>query len=288
MARKNDYQMKESTAENNAVDFSDLLKGITPLKSGNLAQKNTAKPCPIPKFSPLKPTAPSKINEPKVDSVLAEYLASQRITQNNAATTDNAHRLLQSNQTDLTDAKSSKSEFALLFGPTLPIDSKNRVWIEGPKPKPNLISRTNPTLDPALPLPSDHIPWSGSTDEDQELVFLRPGLERNVLKKLRQGGWPVQAGLDFHGDSLDNARERFMCFMQKAEQMQLRCIRLVHGKGLGSRNGLAVIKPTLRAWLIQQHSVLAFCPASVDQGGTGAVLVLLRQPREKQGSSESR
>jgi DNA-nicking Smr family endonuclease len=101
---------------------------------------------------------------------------------------------------------------------------------------------------------------------------------RDVLRKLRRGHWKVQDELDLHGlnrrDALSLTRE----FLSEATKRGLRCVRIVHGKGLGSPNRESVLKGVLRNWLPQQLDVLAFAQAPAAQGGGGAVLLLLRPP----------
>jgi len=110
----------------------------------------------------------------------------------------------------------------------------------------------------------------------EEAAFLRDGLSRQVLRKLRRGHWVVQAELDLHGMTRPEAREAVAAFVREAVRRARRCVRIVHGKGLGSKNREPVLKGKVRVWLAQREEVLAFCQAPAPQGGSGAVLVLLR------------
>lgn len=279
MKRKNNLTIEESTANDTAVDFFSLMGDVSPIKTRNQATHSINKPSVIPKFSNTKGTIANSEAPKQPASVFSEYQASVPLKQINTAA---AHKkwLLGTTSHSPSPPQPTQSEFAKTIGATTPIDTKNKKWIEPPKPKPYVKTQST-SSEPIGSLPSDHAPWSGDGSDNDELVFLRPALEKNILKKLRQGEWPVQASLDFHGNSLDTARERFMTFMQQVENAQLRCIRLVHGKGLGSKNGQPIIKQTLRAWLIQQKSVLAFCPQKNEQGGAGSTLVLLRQIKQQ-------
>lgn len=272
-AKKTPVQ-EESTAEDQVVDFSGMMKNITPIKASNRKILETAKPSTTPKFSiaPMAEKPHFQPATPNKDATLADYQASTPLKAKHATKTHNT--ALPAKTAKPIIAAPPASEFSTLFGATTPIDTKNKRALERPKPAP--IPRTNPnhTQEPLGVFPSDHALWSDVGE--QEFEFLRPSLERDVLRKLRQGEWPVQAALDFHGCTLDLARERFVAFMQQVVQANLRCVRMVHGKGLGSKNGAPIIKPTLRAWLIQQEEVLAFCPAKAENGGHGAALVLLR------------
>lgn len=97
-----------------------------------------------------------------------------------------------------------------------------------------------------------------------------------VLRKLRRGNWPVQDSLDLHGNNRDSARKLFQEFLQEALQRQLRCVLVIHGKGMNSEQGEAVLRKLTRHWLTQHPQVLGFCDAPPGQGGSGAVLVLLK------------
>jgi DNA-nicking Smr family endonuclease len=89
----------------------------------------------------------------------------------------------------------------------------------------------------------------------------------------------VQASLDLHGLRSDEAREAFTVFLKQCANREVRCVRIIHGKGLGSANRTPVLKGKVLAWLKQKDEVLAFCQAPANDGGSGAVRVLLRQPR---------
>jgi DNA-nicking Smr family endonuclease len=110
----------------------------------------------------------------------------------------------------------------------------------------------------------------------EEAAFLRDGLSRQVLRKLRRGHWVVQDELDLHGMSRAEARDALAAFLREAVRRARRCVRVVHGKGLGSKNREPVLKGKVKGWLAQREEVLAFCQAPAVQGGSGALLVLLR------------
>jgi len=113
-------------------------------------------------------------------------------------------------------------------------------------------------------------------ESGEELVFLREGLSRQVLRRLRRGHWVVQAGLDLHGLNRHQAATRVAEFLHTAVHRGLRCVRIVHGKGYGSRNREPVLKGKLRHWLAMKDEVLAYCQAPDHDGGSGALLVLLK------------
>jgi DNA-nicking Smr family endonuclease len=123
---------------------------------------------------------------------------------------------------------------------------------------------------------------TGALDEDiafetgEELAFVRGGVSRQVLRRLRRGHWLVQGHLDLHGMNRAEAHEAIAAFLRAAVRHARRCVRIVHGKGLGSKNREPVLKGKVNVWLARREEVLAFCQAPPAQGGSGAVLVLLK------------
>ncbi len=106
--------------------------------------------------------------------------------------------------------------------------------------------------------------------------FLRNGVSRMSLRKLRRGQWPVQQVLDLHGSRRDAARQLLVEFLHHASQNGMRCVLVVHGKGINSPRGESVLRDLTRNWLVQHGQVLAYCDATPRLGGSGAVLVLLK------------
>jgi DNA-nicking Smr family endonuclease len=106
--------------------------------------------------------------------------------------------------------------------------------------------------------------------------FLRPGLNRMMLRKLRHGEWRIQDELDLHGINSDAARQLLVGFLHDATQRGLRCVNVIHGKGWRSEGRDGIIKVHTRHWLAQHPHVLAFCEAPPQAGGGGAVWVLLK------------
>ena len=116
---------------------------------------------------------------------------------------------------------------------------------------------------------------------DEALSFRRRGIGPDVPYKLRRGAWAVQAEVDLHGLNRNEAREALAAFLAHAQAAGKRCVRVIHGKGLGSPGRVPVLKTRVPSWLIQKRQVLAFVQAPAPHGGAGALLVLLaRSPRQ--------
>lgn len=114
---------------------------------------------------------------------------------------------------------------------------------------------------------------------DEALAYLRAGLSRQILRKLRRGHWAVEDQLDLHGMNRVEAALSVAEFIRSCSLRRARCVRIVHGKGLGSPDREPVLKGRMREWLGGREEVLAFCPAPAAQGGGGALLVLLGASR---------
>lgn len=113
---------------------------------------------------------------------------------------------------------------------------------------------------------------------DEHLSFSRSGVGPDVVRKLRQGAWSLQAQVDLHGLRTDEARAALATFIREAHKHGLRCVRVVHGKGLGSPGKTPVLKGKVHSWLAQKTEVMAFVQARPAEGGAGALVVLLRPP----------
>jgi DNA-nicking Smr family endonuclease len=123
---------------------------------------------------------------------------------------------------------------------------------------------------------SDEFDTSTLLEVDEALSFRRPGVGIDVARKLRRGHWSIQSEIDLHGLRSDDAREALAGFLREAVRQGLRCVRVVHGKGLGSPGKMPVLKGKVHGWLIQKNEVMAFVQARGDEGGAGAVVVLLK------------
>jgi DNA-nicking Smr family endonuclease len=118
--------------------------------------------------------------------------------------------------------------------------------------------------------------WDIGQEVESEQTWLRSGLGPDVLTKLRRGHWAVQAVVDLHGATQDEAHDQLADFLAAARGAGMRCVRVIHGKGLSSPNREPVLKGKVRRWLTRWDDVLAYCEAPQHAGGGGAVVVLLR------------
>jgi DNA-nicking Smr family endonuclease len=112
----------------------------------------------------------------------------------------------------------------------------------------------------------------------EELAFHRPQVQAQVMRRLRRGEYRVQRELDLHGLTQAQAKQVLRGFLADALQQQVRCVRIIHGKGLRSGHRGPVLKSTVSAVLRRTGAVLAYVSARQVDGGTGAVYVLLSPP----------
>ncbi len=176
--------------------------------------------------------------------------------------------------------------FRRAIGTAAPLPDKNRIELERarPAPQPRMRERDEAAvLRESIEAP---LSFEDRLDIGDEGVHLRDGLPRRILTDLRRGRWVVQAELDLHGLTRDEARSALGHFLHDALEQGQRCVRLIHGKGLGSPGREPVLKHLSRGWLMQREEILAFCQARPHDGGDGALLILLRNPNRK--ASETR
>lgn len=112
-------------------------------------------------------------------------------------------------------------------------------------------------------------------DAGDEPTFLRKGVPRSIFRKLRRARWVAQSTLDLHGMNRNEAHSAIVTFVKKNRLIGNRCVRIIHGKGLGSPGREPVLKSKVATWLAIREDVLAFCQAPGHLGGSGALLVLL-------------
>ncbi len=173
-------------------------------------------------------------------------------------------------------AKLEAELFQLSIGNVKPLAPVGKAHIALPLPLP--IARQHLADEQAALAASlsDEFTIETLLDSDAALSFARSGIGPDVVRKLRRGHWVIQAQLDLHGLRTDAAREALAEFLRSVSKRGLRCVRVIHGKGLGSVNKEPVLKNKVRNWLAQKDEVIAFCQARAADGGAGALVVLLK------------
>jgi DNA-nicking Smr family endonuclease len=173
-------------------------------------------------------------------------------------------------------AHAEKDLFVRAAGAVKPIRDHRRVHLAPDQPPPIAVQQQldeQRVLQEAI---SDEFDATTLLDIDDALSFRRPGIGTDVTRKLRKGGWSIQGEIDLHGLRREEAREVLADFVRDAHRRGWRCVRVVHGKGLGSPGKMPVLKGKVQSWLIQKNEVLAFVQARGDEGGAGALVVLLK------------
>jgi DNA-nicking Smr family endonuclease len=122
----------------------------------------------------------------------------------------------------------------------------------------------------------DPVRWDEDTETGDDPAYVRPGITRQVLRRLRRGEWQSQAELDLHGLTKHEAKIELAEFLHECKRRGIRCIRIIHGKGLRSPNREPVLKLHVRHWLTLRDEVLAYVQARAVDGGGGALVVLLK------------
>jgi len=118
------------------------------------------------------------------------------------------------------------------------------------------------------------------TDKEATIEAAVQGFDARVMKKLRAGEFSAQARVDLHGLNREEARDALERFIQASRVAGHRCVLIVTGRGLHSKDQIPVLKQGVQTWLTRGRSarqVLAFCTARPADGGSGAVYVLLRR-----------
>jgi len=180
-------------------------------------------------------------------------------------------------QAELQRQEQARTAFARAVGAVQPVPEPGRVHGHLPRPAPLPRQREADERAALREALSDEVDVETLLLTDDGLSFRRPGLNPDVVTRLRRGQWAIQAQLDLHGLRRDEAREQLAVFVRDALQRGQRCVRVVHGKGLGSPGREPVLKAKAQRWLAQCKEVIAFTQATGPQGGAGALVVLLER-----------
>ena len=178
----------------------------------------------------------------------------------------------------MTDPGSMTDEtdlFRSALGDVTPLRHPGRVTHERPRPHPLPLQRLSDE-EAALRESLSYVGWDSDVETGEELSYVRDGLGAHTLRRLRRGHWVIQDELDLHGLTSPDARDLLVEFLARCVRRGLRCVRIIHGKGLRSKNREPVLKGKVAAWLMRRDEILAYCQARPTEGGGGAVVVLLK------------
>ena len=179
-------------------------------------------------------------------------------------------------QAELARLHRERDLFARSVGPVVPLRPPARATHAPQRPQPEPRQRQRGEAEALAESISDEFDVESLLETDEALSFRRRGVGPEVVRKLRRGVWAIQAQLDLHGLRRDEAREQLAAFLREAVRAGARCVRVVHGKGNGSPGREPVLKGKVRNWLVQKDEVIAFTQARAQDGGHGALIVLLR------------
>lgn len=173
------------------------------------------------------------------------------------------------------EAAAERDLFIRAVGTVKPIADKQRAQHAQPRKTPAKLQHERDQEAVMQEAISDEFDVSTLLDTDEHLSFRRPGIGPDVPRKLRRGDWSIQRQLDLHGLRQDDARDALGQFIREAHKQGIRCVRVIHGKGLGSPGKAPILKSRVHSWLVQKNEVLAFVQAKPADGGAGALVVLL-------------
>lgn len=153
---------------------------------------------------------------------------------------------------------------------------------EAPTPNPRLPELIDENAE-ALAQLSELVAGQGTFEisaSDEFIEGASPGTDRNLMRALRRGDFTLQGRLDLHGMTQAQAKAAVDRFLTDSRRAGRRCVLIIHGRGLNSQDQLPVLKEQVRGWLEHKSvgkGVLAFATARPQDGGAGAVYVLLRR-----------
>ena len=156
------------------------------------------------------------------------------------------------------------------------IVDNDRVESEKPTPMP-LVRHSESDDRSVMQSLMDELSESDFLETGEHLAYTQPGVQRGVLKKLKSGKYSIQSEIDLHGLIVEEARAELSAFLKQAQERRHLCVRIIHGKGRKNVERAPRLKPAVNQWLQRNKNVLAFCSARLNDGGTGAVYVLLKR-----------
>jgi len=212
-------------------------------------------------------------NDPKKARSLSDLGAIKTALQK--AAREEAERVARQREEDAR-LRRERNLFSLSVGPVQAMPDARRARTAPRPPEAEPLQRQRDEQAALRETISDEFNVDSLLETDDTLSYRRMEIGLDVVRKLRRGGWTIQAQLDLHGLRRDEARDQLAEFLRDATQRGLRCVRVVHGKGHGSPGREPVLKTKVRSWLVQKQEVLAFVQARPAEGGSGALVVLLR------------
>ncbi|MGI9202972.1 MAG: Smr/MutS family protein [Woeseiaceae bacterium] len=177
---------------------------------------------------------------------------------------------------DDTDPDEDSSLFRRMMGDARPLPKDPRAPNFKPRPHPRARFKREDeaaVLRESLEADIEEV----ETGAGESLRFHRPAIGRRTMRKLARGNFSVQDEIDLHGMTVSEAKIALRRFINDSYSRGFTCVRVVHGKGLGSGNHGPVLKGKVNNWLRRWEEVLAFVSTRQVHGGTGAVYVLLRK-----------
>lgn len=179
---------------------------------------------------------------------------------------------------DMTEPDRDVMAFREAMADVMPLTPHGRILHPAPRLPPLPLHYFRDERAALMASLEDPIGWDLDREFEPDVSFIRPGLSRHTLRRLRRGEWLTQRELDLHGLTKPEAKQELADFLHGCLRCGVRCVRIIHGKGMGSKNKKPVLKLHVRHWLMQREEVLAFVQARPVDGGSGAVIVLLKSP----------
>jgi DNA-nicking Smr family endonuclease len=153
--------------------------------------------------------------------------------------------------------QAEKELFSRAVGAVKTLPDPRKAHLSPPAPEPVALQQKLDEQAVMREALSDAFDIGTLLETDEQLSFRRPGIGTDITRKLRRGEWSIQRELDLHGLRTEEAREALGGFIREAFKLGVRCVRVVHGKGLGSPGKSPVLKSRVQSWLIQKNEVLA-------------------------------
>lgn len=278
--------------------FQQTVAGVAPLGKQDRADIETPRPPPLPRARKAEPEPTAARARHATDDPLgtayadvtpladtgrvelatrARYLnrppAHEAVTDKTAHPAGDLPPIVLPADADVSDPAAL---FRLATRGARQLDTRDRAELPTDAPAPKPLKREADERDALHESLAAPLTFEDRLDMGDEAAFLRTGLPRRVLSDLRRGRWVLQGEIDLHGLTRDEARDALARFLAASLAQGKRCIRVIHGKGLGSPGRVAILKQLSRGWLAQREEILAFCQAGPHDGGGGALLVLMR------------